>query len=382
MDFDAVDIERLRRRSGEKWRSYPGDVLPLWVADMDFAPAPPIHRTLADRVELGDLGYPVNPTPRDLPSVFARWADRRYGWPVDPERVEVLADIMQGIYLAIEVYSEPGDGAVIQTPIYPPFLSAVAETRRTAVFNTLRRGEARYEIDFDALRAAVGQRTRMLLLCHPHNPCGREFTRGELERIAELAIERDLIVLSDEIHADLVLDGQPHVPFAALGPEVEARTVTFMSASKAFNVAGLRCALAVFGSGELHQRFRRVPRRARGGLGILPLAVCRVAWEECEEWLEAALRYLRANRDHVAEFVGARFPGVRYVPAEATYFAWLDCRELELPGGPYRHFLRNARVALSDGAAFGDGGAGHVRLNFATSRKILGEALERMAVSL
>lgn len=382
MRFDSLDLTTLRARRGEKWALYPDDVLPAWVADMDFPVAEPIRRVLAQMLEVTDLGYPVNPSPRGLPSVFAEWVAKRFHWTVDPERVEVISDVVQGLYIGLHVYSEPGEGAVIQTPIYPPFLTAVAETRRWPVFNTLVPHAGGYEIDFDALRGSVGPATRILMFCNPHNPCGRVFTRAELEQLAALAIEHDLVVLSDEIHADLVYDGHAHIPLTTLGPEIEARTVTLMSASKAFNIAGLRCAVAAFGSETLQKRFNSLPRHIRGGIGAPGLAATRVAWEECQDWLDAVRAYLQGNRDFVADFVHSRLPGVRHVAPEATYLAWLDCRDLDLDGGPYRHFLRNAKVALSNGQAFGDGGEGCVRLNFATSREILTELLERMARSL
>jgi cystathionine beta-lyase len=270
---------------------------------------------------------------------------------------------------------------VVQTPVYPPFLEAVAECRRVQFTNELVRGAERYEIDFDALRAA-GPRTRMLMLCHPQNPTGRAFTRAELVRLAELALERDWIVVSDEIHADLVYPPAVHVPFAALGPEIGRQTITLTSATKAFNIAGLRCAVAHFGSEPLQRRFNALPRHVRGGIESLGLHATELAWTRCQPWLDEVLRYLEGNRERVARFVRERLPGVRMLPPEATYLAWLDCRELGLASEPQRFFLDKARVALSRGAAFGQGGVGFVRLNFATSRAILAQILERMAAAL
>jgi cystathionine beta-lyase len=280
------------------------------------------------------------------------------------------------------VWTEPGDGVLVQTPVYPPFLGSVREMGRRLVTCDLAQSGAGYAIDFDLLRRAADPGVRVLLLCHPHNPTGRVFSRAELEGIAALALERNLIVVSDEIHADLVYPGRAHVPFATLGAEVERRTVTLTSATKAFNIAGLRCAVAVYGSEELKRRFRTVPRHLRGGVNTLGLAATEAAWRHADPWLADVLGYLDANRRRVAQVVRERLSGVGHAMPEATYLAWLDCRALELAPDPQRFFLERAGVALSYGAPFGDAGKGFVRLNFATSRAILDEILERMAKAL
>jgi cystathionine beta-lyase len=232
----------------------------------------------------------------------------------------------------------------------------------------------------DLRRKAPG--AKLVLLCNPHNPTGRVLARAELDAVVEVAREHDLVIVSDEIHADLVYPGARHVPTALLGPEAEVCTVALLSASKAFNLAGLRCAVAVFGADALRRRFLGVPRHLRGGLGAPGLEATLAAWRHADPWLAQVLSLLEANRDFTAEFVARELPGVRHVPPQATYLAWLDCRALDLAPSPYEFFLREAKVALSDGRAFGPPGQGHVRLNFATSRAILTEALERMAKAL
>jgi len=319
-----------------------------------------------------------SPTPSALPTVFAERMRERYGWNVDPERVDVLTDVVQGMYVSIETLSEPGDSVVIPVPIYPQYFDAVRETGRKRIDWNMVRGRDRYELDFDALLASLDDRTRLLMLANPHNPTGRAFTRAELERIAEIAIERDLIVISDEIFLDLVYPGSKHIPIASLGPEIEARTITLTSATKTFSIAGLRCAVAAFGSESLQKSFNRIPRHVRGGVGIMGLEATRIAWQECGPWFEQALAYLTANRNHVADFVGKRWPEVKHLPPESTYLAWLDFSALELPSGPQRFFLREAKVALSYGPAFGPAYGGFARLNFATSRAILDKVLEQM----
>lgn len=380
MDFADLDPERLRStRSGEKWHEFADDVLPAWVADMDFPVAEPIQRTLRRMVEDSDVGYPINMQPSHLPSVFAERVRRTWNWNVNPELVEVITDVVQGLYIGVETLSEPGDGVLIQTPVYPPFLRIAPHTKRRSVISPYT---ADSQIDFDALRAAIDDTTRVFLLCNPQNPTGRAFSADELQRLAEIAIEHDLVVLADEIHGDLVYDGRTHVPFATLGPEIEARTITFTSATKAFNIAGLRCAVAVMGSPELKQRFNAIHRNIRGGSNAPGLAATRVAWTECEDWLVEVRAYLQANRDFVADFVRDQMPGIRQAKPEATYLAWLDCRDLDLPLAPERWFLEKAKVGLSAGPNFGEAGQGFVRVNFATARNILTEVLERMAKSL
>lgn len=381
-DFDRLDLATLRRRRGEKWQLYGPEVLPAWVAEMDFPLAAPVQRVLAEAFEIGDVGYPLDVQPDALPAAFAERMQARFGWNADPRGVEVLTDVVQGIYVAIDQFSEPGEGVVVQTPVYPPFLAAVRELRRHLVENALVAGATRHEIDFDQLRGALDSNTRVFLLCNPQNPTGRVFERTELEQLAELAIAHDLVVVADEIHGDLVYGGRRHIPFASLAPEVEARTITLTSATKAFNIPGLRCAVAHFGSDALKRRFNRVPRHIRGGIGSLGQAATLAAWREGQPWLDAVLAYLDGNRSHVARFVAERLPGVRHFEPEATFLAWLDCRGLELAPTPQAFFLQHARVALSDGGAFGAPGRGFARLNFATSRPLLDEIATRLEKSL
>ena len=245
------------------------------------------------------------------------------------------------------------------------------------------RGAERYEVDFDALRAVIDERTRLLLLCTPHNPLGRVFTREELEAVARIAVERDLTVVADEIHADVVYRGHRHVPFASLGPEIEARTITMTSATKSFNIAGLRCALVIFGDAKLGARWSEAfPERIRGAVNSFGVEASRIAWTECDEWLDALLAYLEGNRDFLHSFVVERLPGTEMKLPEATYLGWLDCRELGLEPDPYHWLLDHGKVGFNDGRDFGDGGEGHVRINFATSRAVLTQILERMEEAL
>jgi cysteine-S-conjugate beta-lyase len=381
-DLDGLELARLYRRHGEKWAVYPDDVLPAWVAEMDFPLAAPVRRVVQEALDRDDLGYPLYPRPSALPGVFAERMEQRFGWRVDPSRIELLTDVVQGIYVALLQFSAPGGGVVVQTPVYPPFLQAVAETGRRLVENPLRQGPERFEMDVEGLRLAVDADTRVLLLCNPQNPTGRVFERAELEAVAELAVERELVVVSDEIHADLVYPGRRHIPFASLGPGAEARTITLTSATKAFNIPGLRCAVAAFGSAELRRRFNALPRHVRGGLGSLGIEATEAAWREGQPWLDRVLAYLDENRRLLGRFLADELPDVRCHLPEASYLAWLDCRALGLEPGPYEFFLERARVGLSEGPRFGAPGEGFVRLNFATSRALLSQILERMVKAL
>ncbi|MGD9752954.1 MAG: MalY/PatB family protein [Acidimicrobiia bacterium] len=382
--FDAVDVPELRARGGAKWTKYGESVLPAWVADMDFPPAPPVSAAVQDVLRRGALGYPAMAEPNPVAEAFAAWAARRYGWALDPSLLVVTTDVLQPLQALIQLFSEPGDGVVLQTPIYPPFIMATEGIGRRIVENRLGPAADGYPMDLQGLAEVTDERTRIVLLCNPHNPSGRAFSRRELLGLAELAIERDWLVVSDEIHADLLYPGATHIPFATLGPEVAARTVTLTSSTKTFNIAGLRLAVAVFGTQAMLERFRTIPRFLLGGSNAFGVAASIAAWRDGEPWLEALVRYLQANRERVVDTVNRRMPGVSTVTPEATYLAWLDCREL-LATGRADHaatfFLQQAGVGLNDGADFGAAGEGFVRLNFATSQAVLDQVLERMVAA-
>ncbi len=388
--FDALRIEDLAARTGFKWSRYTANgsgILPAWVADMDFPIAEPIQRVVRSLVDRSDLGYCEPPEIGNLPEIFGGRMEEQLGWTVEPERIRFLVNALQGLDLSVMLSAEKGERVVIQTPIYPPFLEAVSGTGRRLVESPLRRGPERFEMDLDQLRATIDKDTRLFMLCNPHNPSGRSWTRSELEAVAELAIEHDLIVLADEIHNELVFPGNEHIVFETLGPEVRERTVTITSATKSFNLAGLELALLVFGSEKLKKRFDELPHFVLAHPGILGVEAARVAWRDGGPWLQETVAYLDANRAFLTDFVNRRLPGIVHGPQEATYLYWLDCRGLDLPMPASRFFLKRAQVALSDGAEFGPPGStlgfeSCTRLNFATSRAILEEILERMAAAV
>jgi cystathionine beta-lyase len=384
MDPFCLPIEHLRDRRDAKWHWHDGDVLPAWVADMDFTVAPPVHRAIARSVERQDYGYPYRRGDHRLEPAFAARMAERFGWRIEEPRVKPIGDLVQAIVAALTAFSDPGDGVVVQTPIYPPFLRTIADAGRRAVLSPLVDDGSRMVLDMDDLRRVVDERTRLLLLCNPHNPAGRVFEREELEAIGRLAIERDIVIVSDEIHCDLVYPGHRHVPIGSLSEDIGARTLTLNSATKGFNIAGLRCAVMYFGSDALLARFERaIPSRLLGSVSGLGIDATVAAWREGQPWLDQVMRRLEANRDRVTAWVAETAPAIRHHRPEATYLAWLDFRDVGLPGpSPQRFFLDGARVALSAGADFGAEGESCVRLNFATSPEILELILERMSGAL
>jgi cysteine-S-conjugate beta-lyase len=379
LEIGTPVVDALRRRSGRKWSQFAPDVLPAWIADMDFLPAPVIRSTLLEAVETGDLGYGPYAARSGVPESFARWAERRWRWKVDPAAVIVMPDVVGGLANCVEALSHPRAGVLVQTPIYPPFLSTVRVAGRTLCTHDLIAGR----MDFSALRYRLrsgAAPVRLLLLCNPHNPTGRCFSRAELLELAAMVIEHDLLVVSDEVHADLVFPGHTHIPFASLDPELAARTVTLNSASKAFNIAGLRTAVCVCTDPALRARLLALPPARWNAFSTLGLRATLAAWtRDGEQWLTACVAHLAAMRARISGWLCESGLAIRCVLPEAGYLAWLDCRDLALAVAPDIFFLERARVALSPGVDFGECGRGHARLNFATSAQILDEILERMS---
>lgn len=379
--FDALEPETLWRSERIKWRLFDDDVLPAWVADMDYPVAPAIRSALTDLVFRSDLGYHRVPLSKRLRAALVSRMAERFAWSIEPRRVAPLVNVIQGLDASVITHSRRGEGVLVQTPIYPPFRAAVSGSGRRLDECALVAGPTRYEIDFDELRAAIRPDTRVFLFCNPHNPTGRVFERTELQKIAELALEHDLILVSDEVHADLVHAPHQHVPMASLGAEIAERTITLTSATKAFNLAGVPCAFAIFGGDRVQQPFRELPPHLIGHCGILDDAATYAAWTEGQSWLDAVIAYLQRNRDTLVDTLARDLPDVRVRAPEATYLAWLDCRGLGLED-PHAFFLQRGRVALSNGRDFGDPGAGFVRLNFATSTAILHQVLGRMTAAV
>jgi cystathionine beta-lyase len=346
-------------------------VLPAFVAEMDVALAPPVRDALVEAIELGDLGYAE---PGGVFESFASFAQRRLGWAPDPARMRLVPDVMAGIVEVLRVLTEPGDGVVITPPVYPPFFEGIPEAGRRVVEAPLADGE----LDVDALDAAFAAGARAFLLCNPHNPTGRVLERGRLEGVAALAARHGALVISDEIHAPLTLPGAVHTPFAALG---DSRSVVLASASKAFNFAGLKCAILVAGSDGVARELDRLPDELRYRAGLLGVIGSQAAFEHGDAWLDDLLAALDANRRRLGALLGEHLPAIAYRPPEASFLAWLDCRGLGLGDDPAAAFLERGRVALLPGHDFGAQGRGFARLNIGTSDELLSEAVRRIAAA-
>ncbi|HXF61270.1 MAG TPA: PatB family C-S lyase [Caldilineaceae bacterium] len=371
-----------------KWSSYGKDVLPLWVADMDFVSPAPIIAALQRRIAHGVFGYAKDPV--ELREAICHRLATLYNWQVAPEHLVFLPGLVCGLNVVARAIGEPGDGVLVNTPVYPPFLTGPVNQGRVVnaaqlAVTTRRDPQGRpylyYEPDLDALEAAITDTTRLFMLCNPHNPVGRAYTVAELERLGELALRHHLVICSDEIHCDLLLAGTRHHPIATLAPEIAARTITLMAPSKTFNIPGLGCSFAVVPNAELRRQLTQAAAGIVPHVNVLGLTAALAAYTECEPWLVALRSYLTDNRTLIFDFVQSHLPEVRMTLPEATYLAWLDFRPLKLED-PFDFLLREAKVALNNGAAFGAGGEGFLRLNFGCCRSTLQQALEQMAEAL
>ena len=380
--FDAPSIEGLQQRNNMKWAKYPQDILPMWVADMDFPTADVITQALADEARANNLVYQ---TPAGIPglqeSVIA-WQKERYHWHFEAEDMWLVHGIVPCMFLAHNACTSPNESVIMQTPIYPPFMMSVKGTGRDIIANPLVWNGERYEIDFDAFEAQITPATRLFMLCNPQNPTGRVFEREELERLAEIVLKHRLWVLSDELHSDLVFDGKPHIPFASLSDEVAQRTITLFGPSKTFNLAGLKIGVLVTQNKALMQRLKDVGFGVFMAPNTFAQRATLAAYQQGGTWLSEALTYLDANRQLIAEFMGENFPMVPYDSPEGTYLSWFDLRPLQLGDRLENVLLEEAKLGLNMGDAYGEGGQGFARLNFATSRQVLIEGLERLKQGL
>lgn len=375
-------LAALQARQSLKWQRYGPDVLPLWVADMDFTPPTCIKDALIARAESGNLGYPAGyarGAEDGVIAAFRRWVGSSHNWDIEPSAILPLNGIIPGMYLAVRATSKVGESVVVQTPIYPPFMAAVENSERNILDNELVWSEdnKRWEMDLAKLKRSLNKNTRLLTLCNPHNPTGRVFSRAELEALAEIVLERDLYVLSDELHSDLVYPGAQHIPFASLSPEIAARTITLMGPTKTFTIAGLKIGFLVCENPQLLEKLKEVGRGIITTPNVMGQVAAAAAYQEGGPWLAEALVKLRENRDLVSDFMFQHLPGAHYATPEGTYLAFLDLRTLAL-GDELTSFLERAGLGLNPGSSFGKHTADFARLNFATSRSILEEALKRL----
>lgn len=372
----------LRRRRNSKWNEHPADVLPSFVAEMDFAIAPCIQAAVERIVREQDYGYAKRDGERAghaVADAFARHMKRRFDWDTTAALVVPVADLVQGTCASLLAFSDPGDGVILQVPNYPPFRETITSTGRKLLPLMMRDTGTHHACDLAELDGLVDRRTRIFILCNPQNPTGRVFSRNELMAIGRYAIAHDLIIVSDEIHSDLVYPSRQHIPFASLSPEIAARTVTLNSATKSYNIPGFRCALIHFGNEQLKAQFhKRIPPRLTGQCSVMGIDATVAAWDEGQPWLDAVMAHLLRARNRVVEVLNAEIPGIRLHAPEATYLAWLDCSNLGLKTSAFQFFLDHAKVGFSPGENFEPTATQFVRLNFATSFQILDEILERM----
>ena len=383
--FESLDRSWLLRKPGTKWRT-PEGRLAAWIADMDFRPPEAVLDALRTVVESGDLGYPTWNPKRHTPlaPLFVERMQRRHGWSPDAANCREYDDVIQAVRHVVHFMSREGDGIVMHTPAYPPFHATWRSMHRRLIEVRAHGTAVGWEFDYDdldrRLRAEPGA-ARLWILCHPQNPLGHVFDRSELERIAEIAERHDLIVISDEIHAEIVYLPSKHVPFESLGPEVSARTVTLSSASKSFNLAGMRWAIAHIGSPAVRAAYEPLPAHFAGITSIMAFAAVEAAWTLGDEWLAACVRHLDARRRQLGELLADQLPGVVYRMPQATYLAWLDCTALGLEEEPVEAFRRSG-VEVSAGPEFGADGHGFVRLNFGTSSSVLADIVGGMSRAL
>lgn len=390
MKYDFDSCPERRGTDCAKWDIPDGDVLPMWVADMDFRSPPEVIDALERFVKRGVFGYPNF---GDKPNqAAAEWIEIRHQWKIDPGEVKFISGVVTGFNQAAHAVAKPGEGYLVLTPTYGPFFGVKDNVGLTQQEIELTREEnGSYSLDLDAFEEAITPETRIFMLCNPQNPTGKVFTKAELEGMAEICLRRGVVICSDEIHSDLVYEGQKHIPVASLSKEIADRTITLIAPSKTFNVAGLKAAAAIVTNEELRSRFEGAAQGlADRWVNMMGMVALQAAYREGGPWLDALLKYLQLNRDYVVSFIGEHMPGVRVSVPQGTFLAWLDCRELFEQVGNVEDeasyfngfFEAQARVALNNGGWFGKGGVGFVRLNFGTPRHILEDGLERMRLAV
>jgi cysteine-S-conjugate beta-lyase len=377
--FESRSERSLRERASLKWSRYDPDVLPAWVAEMDFGTAPAVVEALRRAVEREDFGYARDPDRDGLPNAAAAYFAEAYDWRIDPASVQTVDNVIRGVALVINAFSPPGAAVVLPTPAYPPFFEVIAQCNRPVLEVPVLPGLG---LDLDAIDHALAGGAGTVLICNPHNPTGRMFGRDELAALAEVVERRGARAISDEVHAPLGYFGRVHVPYPSVSDAAAAHSVTLTSASKGWNLPGLKCGQVVLTAPADAQRWRDgVPVFEQNAASPLGVAANRAAYTAGAGWLADVVGYLAENRRLLGELLAAQLPAVGYRAPDATYLAWLDCRPLGLTD-PAAFFLERARVAVADGANFGEVGRGFVRLNFGTVRPVLTEMIERMGQAI
>lgn len=380
MDFNRV----IDRRHSEciKWNRFDEDVLPMWVADTDFKCPDSVIRALHERVDHGIFGYGA--PPKELDQTVVQRLKRLYDWDVQPNQIGYIPGIVTGFNAAIRAFCQPGEAVIYQTPAYPPFIGAPDSARLRGIQNPLfHQLDGTYCLDFERFEQQITEENvSAFILCNPQNPTGRVLTREELTRLAEICLRHKVLIVSDEIHCDILFDDRKHIPIASLSPEVAANTITFIAPSKTYNIAGLHASVYIVQNPELMEKFQCFCNGLVGCPGVLSLTAALAAYAEGDQWLAEQNHYLQANRDFLDDVLASQLAGIRWSKPEATFLGWLDCSDLGLGEPPYEFFLREARVGLNDGITFGPQCGNFVRINFGTTRSNLQEAVHRMEAAL
>lgn len=379
--FDSITLEDLRSVGGVKWSMFP-DSIGAFVAEMDFGTAPNVTQALHAAVDAGLLGYLPSSVADSMSKAAADWQKATYGWDVRPDRVHPLADVLKGLEVAIEHYSTPDSSVILPTPAYMPFFSVPKAMGRQIIEVPMKTAAGRYELDLDGIDTAFRSGGGLLILCNPYNPVGRVFSHDELAAVSEVVARNGGRVFADEIHAPLVYPNHQHIPYASLSDETAGHTITATSASKAWNLPGLKCAQIIIGNEEDAAIWDDIGQMASHGASNLGVIANTAAFSSGRAWLDEVIAYNNDNRLALADLLAEHIPAIRYVPPEGTYIAWLDCRDLGLGEHPADFFRENAKVAMTDGVACGGPGAGFVRMIFATPRPILERAVLQMAEAL
>lgn len=381
-NFDEI-IER-RGTECKKWDTYADDVIPMWIADTDFKCPQPVVDEMVKKAQSGIYGYPVNV--KNFENAIVSWQKKRFGWDIDPDWVEYTPAVLPAIVYAMHAFTNPGDNIVVQMPVYHPFHEIIPNNGRRILGNRLiLQDDGSYEIDFENLEALLSKkRTTMFLLCNPHNPTGRCFTREELTKMSELCLTHNVFVVSDEIHSDIVYKGSKHVPFGSLSKEAADNCVVCVNPSKTFNIAGVRSGAAVIPNRHKHDLFyaplENMKAYGRTIFGTLPIEV---AYNECDYYADQLVKYLESNLEYLKKFTSEKIPKIKVGKTQATYLIWLNCQELGMePEALQNFFLEQAKVAMNEGTTFGPGGAGFMRMNIACPRVRLVEALNRIEIAV
>ena len=386
----AYNFDEIIERNGTNCLKYDGksryfgdhDVLPLWVADMDFRTPDFVINAIKKRLDHEILAYSLKPD--SFFTSLVNWVDKRFDWQIKKDWISFTPGVVSALNFSVLSFSNPGDKVIIQTPVYFPFLSAITDHDRKIAINELIYKDGTYCMDYEGLRSMIDEKTKLLILCNPHNPVGRVWRKEELKTLADICLEKNITIISDEIHSDLILPGYRHIPLASLSDEIAAITITLMAPSKTFNMAGLASSAAITSNPILKRQFEKIPNSMHISSGnLLGITAFEAAYTNGENWLKELLKYLENNLCFMEQFFIAKIPSIKLIRPEGTYLAWIDCKELNMNDKDLRQFfITKAKVGINSGTDFGSGGEGFMRINFGCPKSILEEGLTRIETAI